>query len=329
MEGEEETTFAFYGESSGEQPLETTFTNCYYDRGKNRWGNTQCEGLTAEQMKSEGGMPGLEYVNGWEVRDGENDGYPVLIGVDTSTGTDPDPGIEDPGSVILSIPDGLEPEPYIGCLAELMTADGKTAGQKYFLGDAAVVFGFVKPGTYFVKMSRDGEILGQWDSIWVETGKETAVTAEGLPKFCNVTVKALLDSGEETSEVQVNWYDGETGAYLSTGTTIEGEQPGQRLEDKIEAVHGLEWKGYISPAMQELAVGEEQEQTVSYSLPLGGKIKISGTVSHEGRPVPNVPVTISAVDGPGLDAAVTDGHGQSEHLGPARTAELGARAGEA
>ena len=324
--GEEETTFAFYGE---EEYHPSTFTNCYYDKEKASAGNSQCEGLSAEQMKSEGGMPGLEYVNGWEFRDGENDGYPVLIGVDASTGTDTDPGNEEPGSVRLSIPDGLEPEAYTGCMAELITSDGKTAGQKYFLGDAAVVFRFVKPGTYSVKMSRDGEILGQWDAVQVEAGKETAVNAEGLLKFCNVTVKALLYSGKETSEVQIHWYDGETEEYLSTGNTIEGVLPGKKLLYQIRLSPGLEADGYISPGMQELTVGEEQAQTVPYSLTLSGKIKISGTVSHEGRPVPNVPVTVSAVDGSGMAAAVTDGQGYYELPGPYGMAELYVRSGDA
>lgn len=330
VEGDEETTFAFYGESP-----ETAFTNCYYDRDKSSGGSPLCEGLTAEQMKTEGGMPGLEYVNGWEFRDGENDGYPVLTGVDASVDPDPDPGTDEPGSetgepgsVRLFIPENLDAEAYTGCMAELTAADGESAGQKYFLGENAVLFGFVKPGTYSVKISRDGKILGQWDAVRVESGKETAVTADGLPMLCNVTIKVLLDSGEETSGVQVHWYDGETGTYLSAGNTIEGVQPGQRLTYQIDLC-GLERLGYMSPGMQELTVGEEWEQTVSYSLSLSGKIKISGTVSHEGRPVPSVPVTVSAADGSGTASAVTDGYGHYELLGPGGTVELYARSGEA
>ena len=322
---EEETAFGFYGADEQDTGYNEVFTNCYYDMDKSGLEDFWCAGLSTEQMKTEGGMAGLDYETVWEFRAGENDGYPVLAGLGGNP--DQDPGTDQPGSVKITIPDSVDAEAYLECVAELTTAGNEPVAQKYFLGGDSMVFRDLKPGSYTVKIWKNGRILGQWDEIQVESGKETVVEADGLPEICSVTVKVLTSAEEEVADARIYWYDGETNEYLSYGNTIDGILPGQKLAYQVELSSAAQMAGYLRPDRQEMTAGEEKEQTVSCILERNGTRKISGTVSYEGNALSYIPVTAVSENGSQTASAVTDEEGYYELFLPGGAVTLEAAQG--
>lgn len=261
-------------------------TDCYYDMDKSGCSDEgKGQGLGTAQMKSEGGMEGLDYANVWELRSGENDGYPVLRSMGETQGA-----IEST-ALSVQVPD---PAQYKGCLMRLTNEETGGLTERYMTGQDIVRFLFLEPGdAYRLQVSLDdGTVLGEWTGITIEENKDNLFTADGLKLLRSVSVEILRPDGTVEEGASVYWYDAETGEYLLNGNTITSQLPGTRLAYRV-ILNDRASMEYRIPEQQEITVGEDKEQRVTVTLRDYATVTVSGTVECEDEPAPYVQVIFS------------------------------------
>jgi hypothetical protein len=166
------------------------------------------------------------------------------------------PLTEDVRALEVNLPTDAADGRYKNLTLELVNAQNGQK-QKYVISDRTVYTfnGLLKNSSFNVYVKNAaGAVLGQLDGVAI-ADEDVSVTFDALRQPQDVSMVVLLPDGTDvTGQVQVRWFDA-AGAYLSQGTKVSGQLPGDSLSSQIVLPQSLAMQ-YVQPEDSAYAVGE-------------------------------------------------------------------------